>query len=490
MKKLVGLCFCLLLLLVSTAALAISPVMRVVNCNEYVSLRESPDTKSKRLKKVYLGEFVIECSSAENGFIECTYDNRTGYIQQKYLEGTAYYITDDLMFNQMVINCSDYVNMLASPDKSGSRVTRVPLGAIVRSCVGDVNNYVYCEYKKYAGYISSSYLKKANYSAGTPDSKVIASGAAYPALPDSMEVINCEDWVSLREKARTSATRLAKVPLGSSVTGCVQISDEWVYCKYGGMWGYVQIAYLKNTYQPTQYVPPVTVAPYITPTPTTNTTLPYYLRSFDSLSATPSYADFTATGANVVDYTSPDGLNVIAQLTNQDKERIMAVCYDAGRNFLWSVRNESSLPLVEGRLTWAMIGGTVSDPQLIIFVADKGLFSYSIKRYMEVRWIIRRAEVPQMNSATCYNIASDGTLYIMSDTTLYSISADGTLLWSTDKAHDDIYWQSEIIVNKNTIEVCFDSNPDPDYYATIVYDLYGNELYTSTRPILDGDGVG
>ena len=489
MKKLAGLCICLLLLLISTAALAVSPVMRVTNCKEYVSLRESPDTKSKRLKKVYLGEFVIECSAAENDFIQCTYDNRTGYIQSKYLEGTGYYITDDLMFNQMVINCSDYVHMLSAPDKSSSHVTRVPLGAIVTSCVGDVNDYVYCEYKKYDGYISKSYLKKANYSAGTPDSKVIASGAAYPALPDSMQIINCSDWVSLREKARTSATRLARVPLGAKVTGCVQISDEWVYCKYGGMWGYIQIAYLKNSYQPTAYVPPVTMPPAVTPTPTTNNTLPYYLRSFDSLSAAPSYADFTATGSNVVDYTSPAGLNVVVQLTNQNRERIMAVCYDTGRNFLWSVRNESALPLIEGRLTWAMIGGTEADPQLIIYVADKGLFSYSIKRYMEVRWMIRRAEVPEMTSATCNSVADDGTLYIMSDSTLYCISADGEVRWSAAKTHDDIYWPSEIIINRNTVEVCFDSNSNPDYYATIVYDFNGNELYTSTRPILDG-GLG
>ena len=492
MKKLAGICFGLLLLLISTAALAASPVMRVVNCNEYVSLRESPDTKSKRLKKVYLGEFVIECFDAENGFTLCTYDNSTGYVQSKYLEETTYYITDDLKFNQMVINCSDYVTMHIAPDSSSSRVTRVPLGAIVRSCVGDVNNFVYCNYKNYAGYISSSYLKKANYNAGTPDAKVIASGAAYPALPDAMEVINCESWVSLREKARTSATRLARVPLGSSVTGCVQISDDWVYCKYGGMWGYVQIAYLKNTWQPqpTPYVPSFTFAPAVTAAPASVTSAPYYMRAFDSLPPAPSYEAFSATGANVVDYTSPSGLHVVAQLAVEDQERIMAACYDAGFNYLWSVRSDCTLPLVEGRLTWAMIGGTPDDPQLIIFTADKGLFSYSVKRYLEVRWILRRADVPAMNAATCYNVAEDGTLYIMSDSTLYSIAADGTLRWAAAKAHDDIYWQSEIIINDSTVEVCFDSSADPAYYATIVYDFNGNELYTSTRPITDGSGVG
>ena len=501
MKKLVGLFIGLLLLLVSTAALAYTtPVMRVVNCKEYVSLREQPDSKSKRLKKVHLGEFVIECFDAENGFTLCTFDDRTGYIQSQYLATTSYYITDDIMMNQMVINCSESVQMYGSADKSSYKVTKVPLGAIVTGCVGTGGDYIYCEYKNKSGYINKSNLKKANYSAGTPDSKVIASGAAYPALPDSMEVINCTDWVSLREKARASATRLAKVPLGASVTGCVQVADEWVYCKYGGMWGYVQIAYLKNNSYQTPYIPPtvvqpVTAKPTITVAPITNrqtgTTIAPITnrqtgtqRSFDTLPAMPSYADFTATGANILNYTSLEGINVLVQYTDQDKERIMAVCYDSAQNYLWSVRNECSYPLIEGRLTWAMIGGKITDPQLIIYVADKGLFSYSVKQYLEVRWMIRRTEVPEMNSATCNNVATDGTLYIASDNTLYCISEDGRLLWSATHNHQNIQWPSDIVINKSTVEVCYDSNASFDLYDTIVYDLQGNELYTATRPIV------
>ncbi len=108
---------------------------------------------------------------------------------------------------------------------------------------------------------------------------------------------------------------------------------------------------------------------------------------------------------------------------------------------------------------------------------------------MEVRWMIRRAQVPGMNNATCNNVADDGTLYIMSDSTLYSISPDGEVRWAVTNSHQDIFWPSEIVINGDTIEVCYDSGNNPDYYTTIVYDLNGNELYTSTRPILDG-GMG
>ena len=48
MKRMISLAIALLVLL-STAALADN--MIVVNCNEWVSLREGPSTSAKRLKK-------------------------------------------------------------------------------------------------------------------------------------------------------------------------------------------------------------------------------------------------------------------------------------------------------------------------------------------------------------------------------------------------------------------------------------------------------
>ena len=485
MKKLAAWFVGLLVLLCGAAALAnTSIVMHVVNCKEYVSLREAPDSKSKRLKKVYLGEWVIECSEAENGYIQCTYDNNTGYIMSQYLETTAYDIFTDIMPNQMVINCSDWVSMVDSPYKGAPRVTRVPLGAIVRSCIGENSDFIFCQYKNYYGFIERTYLKKANYSAGTPSQKVIDAGRSFPALPDTMTVYNCDQWVSLREKASASATRLARVPLGARVTGCVYSGYEWVYCKYGGMWGYIQAAYLYGASSPATQVPvtipPMTAAPvWITPTPAPS----YAQRSFDSLPALPAYSDFTATGANILDVTTLSGLNVIVQYTDNDgKERIMAACYDALKNCLWSTRNESELPLVEGRLTWAMMGGTATDPQLILFVAGKGLYSYSIKPYMEVRWMLQRFMTPLMTSATTNATAMDGTVYIACDNVLYAIAPEGTVRFMARHEHQNIHWPAEIDIGVNTVTVCYDSGEtDDDLYDTVTFDLEGNELYVSTR---------
>ncbi|MBR5257519.1 MAG: SH3 domain-containing protein, partial [Clostridia bacterium] len=92
MKKLLALALCLglLLSLLPAFAAGITPIMQVVKCNEYVSLREKPDTKSNRIYKVHLGELVTNCSADENGFVRCEWNGRTGYILYEYLQMTDY----------------------------------------------------------------------------------------------------------------------------------------------------------------------------------------------------------------------------------------------------------------------------------------------------------------------------------------------------------------------------------------------------------------
>ena len=63
------------------------PTMRVINCKEFVSLRERPDTKAKRLAKVPLGAELLGLpeESRMNGFIYCVYKGKEGFILEEYL---------------------------------------------------------------------------------------------------------------------------------------------------------------------------------------------------------------------------------------------------------------------------------------------------------------------------------------------------------------------------------------------------------------------
>ena len=58
--------------------------MRVVNCEEWVSLRLLPDASSERIDKVPLGA-VVEAYYENEEFTYCYYDTRWGYIRNEYL---------------------------------------------------------------------------------------------------------------------------------------------------------------------------------------------------------------------------------------------------------------------------------------------------------------------------------------------------------------------------------------------------------------------
>lgn len=75
--------------------------------------------------------------------------------------------------------------------------------------------------------------------------------AALPAMADNvyygnMEVVNCNEWVSLRETPGTRAKQLAKVPLGAAVTDCRQHDENWICAVYEGQEGYIQAKYLQQ----------------------------------------------------------------------------------------------------------------------------------------------------------------------------------------------------------------------------------------------------
>ena len=65
---------------------------RVVNCNEWISLREYPSTSARRLAKVPLGAIVKiyrgageHYGSPYNGFYQTYYNGQWGWCLQEYL---------------------------------------------------------------------------------------------------------------------------------------------------------------------------------------------------------------------------------------------------------------------------------------------------------------------------------------------------------------------------------------------------------------------
>lgn len=61
--------------------------MRVVWCNEWISLREEPKKTSSRIAEIPLGEIVYSCIDINNTlFVQCEYHGMTGYALRGYLQ--------------------------------------------------------------------------------------------------------------------------------------------------------------------------------------------------------------------------------------------------------------------------------------------------------------------------------------------------------------------------------------------------------------------
>lgn len=85
-------CVLILALLCATPALAdIGDRLKVVDCNEYITLREEPYTSAASLAHIPLGAAVDEIQWAENGFLCVSYRGKTGYALSKYLSTKSTY---------------------------------------------------------------------------------------------------------------------------------------------------------------------------------------------------------------------------------------------------------------------------------------------------------------------------------------------------------------------------------------------------------------
>ena len=88
MKRLLC-CVLALMLSIGAAALAeeIGTTMMVVNCEEFITLREEPDTHAAALDRMPLGgKPVVFLGEADNGFQLVSYKGQTGYALKKYLK--------------------------------------------------------------------------------------------------------------------------------------------------------------------------------------------------------------------------------------------------------------------------------------------------------------------------------------------------------------------------------------------------------------------
>ena len=152
MKRFAVMLLLLCLLLAALPALAENEYygnMEVVNCNEWVSLRERPSATAKRLVKVSLGAVVSNCRQFDSEWIYAEYDGYGGYILAEYLEPSDGRLT----FNAMMITIADGAPFYATID-SEEAIDFIPANTIVRNCHIMDNNRVCVEWGGRWGFIN------------------------------------------------------------------------------------------------------------------------------------------------------------------------------------------------------------------------------------------------------------------------------------------------------------------------------------------------
>ena len=173
MKKIIALLMVAALLLtgVAFAKGTYLGTMTVVNCENWVTLRESPSTSAAVVTRVPLGENV-DAYACNDRFTECYYNGMHGYILTSYLadglyrdyqryepgdseeQNTDY---DNLMGTMRIVNCDSWVTLRSSPSTHASAVTRIPLGATVEAYQYN-DPFAECYYNGMHGYVLNQYL--------------------------------------------------------------------------------------------------------------------------------------------------------------------------------------------------------------------------------------------------------------------------------------------------------------------------------------------
>lgn len=435
-----------------------------------------------------------------------------------------------------VTNCSEWVSLRQSPDKSSKRLAKVYLGELVSLCVAAPNDFVQCDYQGTTGYIMGKYLKTTGFTNGDE-------------LLRNQMVVNVEEWASLRQYADTKSQRLAKVPVGAIVTGCVKEGD-FILCTYQKKTGYIPTQYLRKAdynaaaknaetvskaeqqnypsfQNPMEVVncsdwvslrakpsassarlAKVPLGAFVTDCVQVSDTFVFckyrnvegyiqldYLKShdeqtanhstvFDSFTERPSYTAFLAAGETVLNYHAANGYTIVVQRAYSDvSEEIMAVCYNMTGQPVWQVGDKVD-EIGQTTATAAFIAGTQDDPEVVFFCAGRGFVAYDVDAWHDVQWEWREGDALTISAGLSAAVDVEGTIYVtgyFSDT-LVAISADGEFLWKASHADPNIYWPYDIVIEKDHVDVWYETpSAASDMHDVISYSKDGTLLSTQRK---------
>lgn len=266
-----------------------------------------------------------------------------------------------------------------------------------------------------------------------------------------MEIVNCKEWVSLRQQPDTSAERLAQVPLGAVVRNCIKISDDFWYAEFNDQQGYILAKYLRAIINDPLQEEQAGIVPY---------------------------RDLLANGDVVFRYEGDANINIIATKDFSEGECLRIGGYRKDNSPVWGwttqVRDVAELPTTD-----VFMGGDAAHPLVMVHNSCIGLTALNLSDGSRA-WTLPVTET-NLGAGICHAAAPDGTMYIAGyyGPDPVCIGMNGQVRWQTSSGSDDVYWPYRIEVKDGCIVTCYDScnNPETAHYE-VTYGLDGAMLNT------------
>ena len=142
---------CLMLAAPALAEDAYIGAMKVVNCQEWVSLRAQPDAASECLVEVPLGAVVENCSAQTKAFTYAEYMGLSGYIMAQYLEIVP--VEQKLLGDMRVVDTGAWSPMRLGPSEMDAVIRWMAPGTLIEACRESADGFAYSELEGMKGYI-------------------------------------------------------------------------------------------------------------------------------------------------------------------------------------------------------------------------------------------------------------------------------------------------------------------------------------------------
>ena len=215
-------------------------VATVVNCKSSVNVRAGAGTTNSIIGQGKKNaQFTLLATVKVNGdtWYKVQYTtSKVGYIHENYIKVSDAGSSGTPSGNiATIVNCRVSVNVRSGPGTSNSKIGTAPKGEQY-TCLGvsDDGNWYKIQYtSSKEGYVYKDYIELSTGSASQPDEPT----------GQTVTIINCNEWVNVREGAGTNTKKLGTAPKNGKYTYLGK-TGNWVKVQYTA----TQVGYIYSKY--------------------------------------------------------------------------------------------------------------------------------------------------------------------------------------------------------------------------------------------------